>query len=40
MPNSETMAGIPRDKLEKMVGRWSAIQAELNAGVNRRSTPS
>ena len=29
------MAGISRDKLEKMVGRWSAIQAELNAGVNQ-----
>ncbi len=29
------MAGIPQDKLEKMVGRWSAIQAELNAGVNQ-----
>jgi peptide chain release factor 1 len=29
------MAGIPKDKLEKMVGRWSAIQAELNAGVNQ-----
>jgi peptide chain release factor 1 len=29
------MVGIPQDKLEKMVGRWSAIQAELNAGVNQ-----
>ncbi len=29
------MVGIPRDKIEKMVGRWSAIQAELNAGVNQ-----
>ena len=29
------MAGIPNDKLEKMVGRWNAIQAELNAGVNQ-----
>ena len=29
------MAGIPKDKLEKMVGRWNAIQAELNAGVNQ-----
>lgn len=29
------MAGIPQDKLEKMVGRWNAIQAELNAGVNQ-----
>lgn len=29
------MPGIPQDKLEKMVGRWSAIQAELNAGVNQ-----
>ncbi|MFA5899774.1 MAG: peptide chain release factor 1 [Hyphomicrobium sp.] len=29
------MAGIPQEKLEKMVGRWSAIQAELNAGVNQ-----
>jgi peptide chain release factor 1 len=31
----ELMVGIPQDKLEKMVGRWSAIQAELNAGVNQ-----
>lgn len=29
------MVGIPQDKIEKMVGRWSAIQAELNAGVNQ-----
>jgi peptide chain release factor 1 len=29
------MVGIPQDKLEKMIGRWSAIQAELNAGVNQ-----
>ena len=33
--NPRTMAGIPKDKLEKMVGRWNAIQAELNAGVNQ-----
>ena len=29
------MAGIPQEKLEKMIGRWAAIQAELNAGVNQ-----
>src|SRR6478609_7154646 len=29
------MPGIPQDKLEKMIGRWSAIQAELNAGVGQ-----
>lgn len=29
------MAGIPQDKLEKMIGRWNTIQAELNAGVNQ-----
>ncbi len=29
------MVGIPQDKLEKMVGRWNTIQAELNAGVNQ-----
>jgi peptide chain release factor 1 len=33
--NQKPMPGIPQDKLEKMVGRWSAIQAELNAGVNQ-----
>ena len=31
------MSTIPRDKLDKMVGRWNAIQAELNAGVNQAS---
>jgi peptide chain release factor 1 len=29
------MAGIPQDRLEKMIGRWAAIQAELNAGANQ-----
>ncbi|HWK39026.1 MAG TPA: peptide chain release factor 1 [Hyphomicrobium sp.] len=29
------MAGIPQEKLERMIGRWAAIQAELNAGVNQ-----
>ncbi|MBI1649276.1 peptide chain release factor 1 [Hyphomicrobium sulfonivorans] len=29
------MAGIAQDKLERMIGRWAAIQAELNAGVNQ-----
>jgi len=29
------MAGIPQEKLDKMIGRWAAIQAELNAGVNQ-----
>jgi len=29
------MAAIPQEKLDKMVGRWAAIQAELNAGVNQ-----
>jgi peptide chain release factor 1 len=29
------MSTIPRDKLDRMVGRWNAIQAELNAGVNQ-----
>jgi peptide chain release factor 1 len=32
---SRTMVGIPQDKLEKMIGRWNTIQAELNAGVNQ-----
>ena len=31
------MSTIPKDKLDKMVGRWNAIQAELNAGVNQAS---
>ncbi len=31
------MSTIPQDKLDKMVGRWNAIQAELNAGVNQAS---
>lgn len=31
----ELMVAIPQDKLDKMIGRWSAIQAELNAGVNQ-----
>ena len=29
------MTGLPKDKLEKLVGRWTRIQAELNAGVNQ-----
>jgi peptide chain release factor 1 len=29
------MSTIPKDKLEKMIGRWNTIQAELNAGVNQ-----
>ena len=29
------MSTIPKDKLEKMIGRWNSIQAELNAGVNQ-----
>jgi peptide chain release factor 1 len=29
------MAGISQDRLEKMIGRWAAIQAELNAGANQ-----
>jgi peptide chain release factor 1 len=29
------MSTIPAEKLDKMVGRWSQIQAELNAGVDQ-----
>jgi peptide chain release factor 1 len=29
------MTTIPKAKLDKMIGRWNAIQAELNAGVNQ-----
>jgi len=29
------MSTIPKEKLDKLVGRWNAIQAELNAGVNQ-----
>lgn len=29
------MSTIPREKLEKLVERWSMIQGELNAGVNQ-----
>jgi peptide chain release factor 1 len=29
------MSTIPKEKLDKLVSRWSAIQAELNAGVNQ-----
>lgn len=29
------MSTIPKEKLEKLVGRWDQIQAELNAGVNQ-----
>jgi peptide chain release factor 1 len=29
------MTSIPQQKLDKMIGRWNAIQAELNAGVNQ-----
>jgi peptide chain release factor 1 len=29
------MSTIPKEKLDKLVGRWSAIQAELNAGVSQ-----
>jgi peptide chain release factor 1 len=29
------MTTIPKEKLDKLIGRWSAIQAELNAGVNQ-----
>src|SRR5262245_44701640 len=29
------MAAIPAEKLDKLVNRWSAIQAELNKGVNQ-----
>ena len=29
------MSTIPQEKLEKLVGRWSTIQSELNAGVNQ-----
>ena len=39
--HTETMSTIPKEKLDKLVGRWSAIQAELNAGVNQATrTPS
>jgi peptide chain release factor 1 len=29
------MSTIPKEKLDKLVGRWRAIQAELNAGVSQ-----
>ncbi len=29
------MSTIPQEKLDKLVGRWNVIQAELNAGVNQ-----
>jgi peptide chain release factor 1 len=29
------MTTIPKEKLDKLIGRWSAIQEELNAGVNQ-----
>jgi peptide chain release factor 1 len=29
------MSTIPKEKLDKLVGRWNAIQTELNAGVNQ-----
>ena len=29
------MSTIPKEKLDKLVGRWNAIQSELNAGVNQ-----
>ena len=29
------MSTIPKVKLDTLVGRWNAIQAELNAGVNQ-----
>ena len=29
------MSTIPKEKLDKLVGRWSAIQEELNAGVSQ-----
>jgi len=30
-----TMTTIPKQKLDKMIGRWNAIQSELNAGVDQ-----
>jgi peptide chain release factor 1 len=29
------MSTIPKEKLDKLIGRWNAIQADLNAGVNQ-----
>jgi peptide chain release factor 1 len=29
------MSTIPKEKLDNLIGRWSVIQAELNAGVNQ-----
>ena len=29
------MSTIPKDKLDKLIGRWNAIQAELNAGAGQ-----
>jgi peptide chain release factor 1 len=29
------MSTIPKEKLDNLIGRWSAIQAELNAGVSQ-----
>src|SRR5262249_31789186 len=29
------MSTIPKEKLDKLVGRWSSIQDELNAGVSQ-----
>jgi len=29
------MSTIPKEKLDRLVGRWNAIQSELNAGVNQ-----
>ena len=29
------MSTIPREKLDKLIGRWNAIQAELNSGINQ-----
>jgi peptide chain release factor 1 len=29
------MSTIPKEKLDRLIGRWSAIQVELNAGVNQ-----
>ena len=29
------MSSIPKEKLDKLVGRWETIQAELNQGVGQ-----
>ncbi len=31
------MSTIPKEKLDKLVGRWTAIQSELNEGVNQET---